>query len=346
MIKSLKAREDELASANVQIGVIERSTETLPTFEEKLRDIGLWPFKPAGLDILQINLGKMCNQTCEHCHVDAGPDRKEIMTRKVMDDCLEVVRNSSISTVDLTGGAPEMNPEFLWFVEELSKLDVEIIVRSNLTILNSNKKYFNHPKFFKEHNVTVVSSMPCYTASNVDKQRGDGVFDRSIEALRTLNSIGYGKAATNLKLHLVYNPGGASLPPDQQVLEADYKRELKQHFGIEFNSLYTITNLPISRFLDYLLKHGKYEEYMEMLVDAFNPGAAMGVMCRNTLSVGWDGKLYDCDFNQMLELPANGESKHISNIDLKKLNDREIIVNQHCFGCTAGAGSSCQGSIV
>lgn len=346
MIKSLKAREDELASANVQVGVIERSSDTLPTFEEKLKDIGLWPFKPTGLDILQINLGKMCNQTCEHCHVDAGPDRKEIMTRVVMEECLNVVRNSSVTTVDLTGGAPEMNPDFLWFVEELSKLDVEIIVRSNLTILNSNKKYHEYPEFFKEHGVTVVSSMPCYTADNVDKQRGDGVFDRSIEALQTLNSIGYGKEATGLCLHLVYNPGGPSLPPDQQSLEADYKRELKMHFGIEFNSLYTITNLPISRFLDFLLKKGRYEEYMEKLVGAFNPSAAMGVMCRNTLSVGWDGKLYDCDFNQMLELPINSESKHISALDLSNVNNREIVINQHCFGCTAGAGSSCQGTIV
>jgi radical SAM/Cys-rich protein len=202
MIKSLKAREDELALAIAQVAVIEQSSETLPTFEKKLQDFGLWPFKPTGLEILQINMGKMCNQTCDHCHVDAGPDRKEIMTSDVMQDCLHMVQNSSVTTVDLTGGAPEMNPYFLWFVEELSKLDVEIIVRSNLTILNSNKKYFEYPELFKKYGVTVVSSMPCYTADNVDKQRGDGVFDRSIEALQTLNSLGYGKEGAGLNLHL------------------------------------------------------------------------------------------------------------------------------------------------
>jgi radical SAM/Cys-rich protein len=347
MIKSLKARESELASANVQVGVIERSGETLPTFEEKLETIGLWPLKPTSLEILQINLGKMCNQTCEHCHVDAGPDRKEIMTRSVMEECLKVAAHPSVKTVDLTGGAPEMNPDFLWFLEELSKLDLEIIVRSNLTILNANKKYFVFPELFKKYGVTVISSMPCYTADNVDKQRGDGVFDSSIKALQTLNELGYGKEGSGMNLHLVYNPGGASLPPDQMSLEADYKRELKKHFNIEFNALYTITNLPISRFLDDLLKKGKYEFYMEKLVEAFNPSAAMGVMCRNTISVGWDGKLYDCDFNQMLEMPiALKDQKHISDLDLATISDREIMVNQHCFGCTAGSGSSCQGSLV
>lgn len=346
MIKSLKARESELASADVQVGVIERSGQTLPTFEEKLETIGLWPLKPTSLEILQINLGKMCNQTCEHCHVDAGPDRKEIMTRSVMEECLKVAAHPTVKTVDLTGGAPEMNPDFLWFLEELSKLDLEIIVRSNLTIFNANKKYFVFPELFKKYGVTVVSSMPCYTADNVDKQRGDGVFDSSIKALQTLNAIGYGKEGSGMNLHLVYNPGGASLPPDQMSLEADYKRELKKHFDIEFDSLYTITNLPISRFLDDLLRKGKYESYMEKLVDAFNPSAAMGVMCRNTISVGWDGKLYDCDFNQMLELPiALKYQKHISDLDLATINDREIMVNQHCYGCTAGSGSSCQGTI-
>lgn len=239
-----------------------------------------------------------------------------------------------------------MNPDFVWFLEELSKLDLEIIVRSNLTILNANKKYHGYPELFKKLGVTVISSMPCYTADNVDRQRGNGVFDSSIKALQTLNALGYGKEGSGMNLHLVYNPGGASLPPDQMSLEADYKRELKKHFDIEFNSLYTITNLPISRFLDDLLKKGKYDSYMEKLVDAFNPSAAMGVMCRNTISVGWDGKLYDCDFNQMLELPvALKDQKHISDLDIKSINDREIVVNQHCFGCTAGSGSSCQGTI-
>ena len=346
MIKSLKARDSELASANVQIDVIESSGHSLPTFEEKLETVGLWPLKPTSLEILQINLGKMCNQTCEHCHVDAGPDRKEIMSRSVMEECLKVACDPAVKTVDLTGGAPEMNPDFLWFLDELSKLDLEVIVRSNLTILNANSHYRDYPEIFKKYGVTVISSMPCYTADNVDKQRGDGVFDSSILVLQKLNELGYGTEGSGLNLHLVYNPGGASLPPDQMSLEADYKRELKKHFGIEFNSLYTITNLPISRFLDDLLKKGKYESYMEKLVDAFNPSAAIGVMCRNTISVGWDGKLYDCDFNQMLEMPmALKAHRHISELNLNSINDREIMVNQHCFGCTAGAGSSCQGSI-
>ena len=345
MIKSLKARQSELASAEVQVGVIGRSAEVLPTFEEKLQDIGLWPLKPTELEILQVNLGKMCNQTCEHCHVDAGPDRKEIMTRPVMEECLKVAALPSVSTVDLTGGAPELNPDFEWFLERLSKLGVEIIVRSNLTILVSNKKFKTYPELFKKYGVTVISSLPCYTAGNVDKQRGDGVFGRSVEALLALNEVGYGIVGTGLDLHLVYNPGGPSIPPSQDSLEADYKRELRKNFAIEFNSLYTITNLPISRFLEDLLKKGRYDEYMEKLVDAFNPSAAMGVMCRNTLSVGWNGNLYDCDFNQMLELPVGCSSKHISSFNSDELNDREIVVNQHCFGCTAGAGSSCQGSL-
>jgi radical SAM/Cys-rich protein len=218
-------------------------------------------------------------------------------------------------------------------------------VRSNLTILVSNKKFKTYPEFFKRHQVIVISSLPCYTQENVDKQRGAGVFGYSIEALKMLNAIGYGKEGTDLELHLVYNPVGASLAGSQEKLQADYKRELWEAFGIHFNNLFTITNLPISRFLDYLLVNGQYEKYMEKLVNAFNPSAAFGVMCRNTVSVGWDGYLYDCDFNQMLELKVQNIPSHIRDFDFKRLSERNIVVNQHCYGCTAGAGSSCQGAI-
>ncbi len=346
MLKSLKSSGNKISVAENQISILEDSKALVPAFSEKLKDIGLYPLKPISLDILQINLGKMCNQTCAHCHVDAGPDRKEIMTRETMQLCLEAIKKSSVNTIDLTGGAPEMNPRFQWFVEEIFKLGKKIIVRSNLTILVSNKKFKMYPEFFKKHKVIVISSLPCYTKENTDKQRGEGVFNHSIESLKMLNKIGYGKEETGLELHLVFNPIGASLAGSQEKLHSDYKHELGEKFGIAFNNLYTINNLPISRFLDYLLMLGKYEKYMETLVNAFNATAAQGVMCRNTISVSWDGYLYDCDFNQMLELKVQKNApQHISEFNTKNLSERNIIVNQHCFGCTAGAGSSCQGAI-
>lgn len=330
---------------NEQISILEQLKK--PSFSEKLNDVGKYPLKPDELEILQVNLGKMCNQTCSHCHVDAGPHRKEIMDKKVMEQILSFIKkHDSIKTVDLTGGAPEMNPDFLWFVEQLYNLKKEIIVRSNLTILVANKKYRNYPEYFKQFNVRVVSSLPCYTKENTDKQRGDGVFNSSIEALKILNDLGYGKPGTNLILDLVFNPGGASLAASQESLEKDYKQQLKAHFGIEFNRLFTINNLPISRFLEYLLENNKYEQYLNLLVENFNPNTVDGVMCRNTLSVGWDGKLYDCDFNQMLEKPVLTSKHHISDVDIELLKDRAIWVNNHCYGCTAGAGSSCQGALV
>ncbi len=314
-------------------------------FKDKLNTVGLHPLKPTNIEILQINLGKLCNQTCEHCHVDAGPNRKEVMSKSILEKCLVVAKNPNIKTIDLTGGAPEMNPNFRWFVTELSKLGKKIIVRSNLTIL-TYKNYLDLPRFFKDNQVIVISSMPCYTKENVDKQRGNGVFERSIQALISLNELGYGKEGTDLELDLVYNPLGANLPGNQASLELDYKRELKTLFNIEFNNLYTITNLPINRFLDFLQKEGKYEDYMELLIASFNPEAAKNVMCRNTLSVGWDGKLFDCDFNQMLELPTFEKTpKNIANFNYEVLAKRKIVVGQHCYGCTAGAGSSCQGSL-
>lgn len=344
--QSLKKRGSELAKAREQLEILAGSVEKTCSFSGKLKETGLFPLKSTGVEILQINVGYMCNQVCEHCHVDAGPDRKEIMTKETMNYCLKAIDNSEIHTVDLTGGAPEMNPHFKWFVSELTKRNVKVIVRSNLTILVANKNFRTYPEFFKEHNVTVIASLPCYTAENVDKQRGEGVFSDSIEALLKLNELGYGQPGMGLELNLVFNPGGPSVAPSQEALQADYKLRLKEDFGIEFNNLYAITNLPISRFLDYLLAIGRFEEYMEKLVAAYNPKAAEGVMCRNTVSVGWKGDLYDCDFNQMLVLGMEkGAPKNIRDFDHELLKNRTITLHQHCFGCTAGAGSSCQGAL-
>jgi len=239
-----------------------------------------------------------------------------------------------------------MNPDFRWFVEEIKKLERHIIVRCNLTIILANKKYHDLPAFYKQHNIELVSSLPFYTQDRTDRQRGNGVFDDSIQALQMLNETGYGIEGSGLILNLVYNPAGAFLPPAQESLEKEYKNALKDKYGIRFNQLYAITNLPISRFLDFLLQSGNYEKYMEKLVDAYNPAAAANVMCRNTISIGWDGSLYDCDFNQMLELKSAGTSGHISQFNLETLNKREIVIGQHCYGCTAGAGSSCGGTVV
>lgn len=289
----------------------------------------------------------MCNQVCKHCHVDAGPDRKEIMTQETMQQCIDVLVKHKFSTLDLTGGAPEMNNNFRWFIEEIRKVDadINIIVRCNLTIILANPKYHDLPDFFKKHKLEVVSSLPATSASRTDSQRGDGVFEDSIKALLMLNEVGYGKEDSDLKLNLVYNPAGAFLPAGQAGLEKEFKRVLSTKFGIVFNSLYAITNIPISRYLDYLLVSGNYASYMDKLVEAYNPVAAENVMCRNTLSIGWDGYLYDCDFNQMLELKVDAKSKHISDFDYDELSSRSIIVNQHCYGCTAGAGSSCGGEV-
>lgn len=348
-MKSLKAQHSILADASEQINIIEHGQSgdfALVPFQEKLEQSGLSPLKPVQIEILQINIGKMCNQTCRHCHVDAGPDRKEIMTRKTMQLCIDVLmKNAALKTVDITGGAPELNPDFRWFVEEIAKLNRHIIIRCNLTVILANKKYQDLPQFYKKHQVEVVSSLPFYTQDRTDRQRGSGVFEDSIKALQMLNDAGYGIAGTGLLLNLVYNPAGAFLPPSQQSLEKEYKQALQQRFDIVFNNLYVITNMPISRYLDYLLSSGNYESYMEKLVNAYNPVAAANVMCRNTISVGWDGFLYDCDFNQMLELKVNGKSSHISAYNNNDLAKRNIIIGQHCYGCTAGSGSSCGGTV-
>lgn len=347
MKKSLKARNNDIANTARQMEILSNgvfASGELPTFAAKIKKTHQFPLRPNKLEILQINLGYMCNQVCGHCHVDAGPDRKEIMTIDTMQLCLDVIKTTEAHTLDLTGGAPEMNPNFRWFVEAASKAGIkDFIVRSNLTIILANKKYYDLPAFFKKHNIHVVSSMPHWTRGKTDKQRGDGVFDKSIKALQELNAVGYGLQGSDLKLDLVYNPSGAFLPGNQQALENDFKKALKTEFNIDFHSLFAITNLPISRFLDYLIASENYEEYMASLVEAYNPAAVTDVMCTNTISVSWDGWLYDCDFNQMLNLKVASTVKHISNYNEAKLQDRNIITNQHCYGCTAGAGSSCQG---
>ena len=347
--KSLKARQNELSDAEKQLKILSNSiflSDGLPTFTSKLKQHNLPPIKSKELEILQMNIGYMCNQVCSHCHVDAGPDRKEKMSIETMDQCLKVAHRHKIKTLDITGGAPEMHPDFRWFVEKASSLKIpEIIVRSNLTIIRANKKYYDLPKFFRTHNLHIISSLPFYKRGKTDRQRGDGVFNQSIEALKELNAVGYGMPGTGLLLDLVYNPVGAFLPRDQDELEQEYKIALREDFGIEFNRLFCITNLPISRFLEFLIASENYEGYMTKLVNAFNPNAVSNVMCTNTLSVSYDGYLYDCDFNQMLELKVSGRIKHISDFDLASLQNRSICVSQHCYGCTAGSGSSCQGVI-
>jgi radical SAM/Cys-rich protein len=349
-MKSLHAQEHTLASTSAQLDLLERGVRDqlgLPLFQQKMEQAGLYPLLATGVDILQINVGKMCNQVCKHCHVDAGPDRKEIMTRQTMEQCLAALANSDIPTVDLTGGAPEMNPHFRWFVEECHRLGKHVIVRCNLTIIVANPKYHDLPRFYRDHGVEVVSSLPFYNADKTDRQRGTGVFKDSITALKMLNEVGYGQEGSGLILNLVYNPAGAFMPGAQEGLKRQFKKVLSDEFGISFNDLFAITNIPVSRYLDYLVSSGNFEGYMEKLITAFNPAAARGVMCRNTLSVSWDGYLYDCDFNQMLELPLQERlPQHISLFNADLLNHRQITLHQHCYGCTAGAGSSCGGTTV
>ena len=349
MIKSLQAEHNILADARVQQEILAHGRPgdfSVVPFQQKLLESKLFPLVPSKLEIMQVNVGKMCNQVCKHCHVDAGPDRKEIMTRNTMLQCLQALENNpNLQVVDLTGGAPELNPDFRWFVDEIKKLNRHVIVRCNLTIIVANKKYHDLPAFYRSHKIEVVSSLPFYTQDRTDRQRGSGVFKDSIKALQMLNAAGYGMEATGLILNLVYNPAGAFLPPSQDALAREYKNALKSAYNISFTNLYAITNLPISRFLDYLLQTGNYEQYMEKLANAFNPAAAANVMCRNTISVGWDGYLYDCDFNQMLELKVDNSLNHISKFNDEGLQKRHIIIGQHCFGCTAGAGSSCGGAV-
>ncbi len=312
-------------------------------FDEKLVQIGQWPLHSIGVETLQVNVGKLCNQTCRHCHVDAGPTRTEVMTRETVELILDVLRRYDIPNVDITGGAPELNPHFQYLVRGARALGRHVMDRSNLTVFFVEGK--GHlPEFLRDHQVEIIASMPCYLETNVEAQRGKGVYGKSLEALQWLNRLGYGQPGTGLVLNLVYNPVGPSLPPPQPALEEDYRRELGTRFGIVFNHLYTLTNMPIRRFLTDLVRHGNYDRYMEKLVQTFNPATVEGLMCRTLLSVGWDGMLYDCDFNQMLEMPINhGLPQHIRNLDAFLLAQREIRTGTHCFGCTAGSGSSCTG---
>ncbi|QDU77496.1 molybdenum cofactor biosynthesis protein A [Bremerella volcania] len=343
---SLVRRQSTLAHAQTQHEILQGDlVANLPHFDEALQQHHLPLLHAAGIDVLQINVGKLCNQTCTHCHVDAGPDRRESMSREIAEAIISALTRLEIPTLDITGGAPEMNPNFRYLVEQAHALERRIIDRCNLTILVANG-YRDLPQFLADHGVEVVASLPCYLEDNCDRQRGDGVFRRSVEALRLLNELGYGQADSGLRLTLVYNPVGPSLPPSQAELEVAYRRELKSRYDIVFNQLHTITNLPISRFLDDLLQTGKYETYMRKLVDSFNPQTVPHVMCRTTLSVDWLGNLYDCDFNQMLELPVTTKRRRIEDLDCDTIAQRTIATGRHCFGCTAGNGSSCQGAIL
>ncbi len=347
--KSLSVTGNQLASTFFQLKVLngqELSDAKFPAFAKRIGEFGYTDFKPTSIDIFQINIGKLCNQTCAHCHVDAGPDKKvENMSRETLQTCLDILSKYDIKTVDITGGAPEMNAHFRWFVEECRKLGKTVMDRCNLTIIQANKKYHDLPDWFAANKVHIVSSLPYFSKTRTDSQRGDGVFEDSIAALQKLNAVGYGQEGTGLLLDLVYNPTGAFLPGSQSGLEKEFKQQLKRRFNIDFNSLFAITNMPISRFLDYLIETKNYEEYMATLVNAFNPTTVASVMCRNTVSVSWDGWIYDCDFNQMLDLKVATKGTHINEFDFDALMERKIVLNQHCYGCTAGAGSSCGGEV-
>lgn len=340
--KSLRARRLPLAEPETQLRTL-RAAPIVREFPEALEAAGLWPLSASEVSCLQINVGKLCNQTCKHCHVDAGPDRREVMTRETMEACLRALRESGIRRVDITGGAPELNPHFRWLVEACRELGCHVMDRCNLTVLET-PSHRDLPEFFAEHRVEVVASLPHYARLSTDRQRGDGVYDKSLRVMQRLNALGYGDGVSGLRLVLVTNPVGAFLPGEQASLEREWKRELEGRHGIRFDSLYTITNMPVSRYLDWLVDSENLEEYLQELVRSFNPAAARGVMCRDTISVGWDGALYDCDFNQMLEMPVEGAPDHIRDFAHEALARRAVRVDRHCFGCTAGAGSSCGGT--
>lgn len=314
-------------------------------FDEKLAAHGL-SLRASTVETLQINVGKLCNQACKHCHVDASPARTESMTRETIEQVVAALRRFRVPVLDITGGAPELNPSFRYLVEQARALSTRVMVRHNLTVMFETGQD-DLPEFFREHRVEVVSSLPYFLEQQTDQQRGHGVFEKSIAALRRLNAVGYGVEGSGLVLNLVYNPVGAFLPPPQSSLEADFKREMSARYGVAFNRLYTITNMPIKRFLDYLRRSGNEERYMRRLVESFNPHAVEGLMCRSTLSVDWTGRLYDCDFNQMLELGISPDvPQTIADFDAARFAGRRITTASHCFGCTAGSGSSCGGAVV
>jgi radical SAM/Cys-rich protein len=344
VLPTLQKQRHPLASGTAQ----RRRLADLPlarSFEVALDGAGLFPLIATGIEVLQINVGRKCNQTCRHCHVDAGPDRTEMMPPDVVEACLRVLAETAIPTLDVTGGAPELHPDFRAIVERATALGRRVIDRCNLTVTRlPNYRWI--PPFLAEQRVEVTASLPYFQSRQTDAQRGEGVFEESVEALRELNALGYGRPGSGLVLNLVTNPVGAFLPPDQRAAERDWKRELARRHGIVFDRLFTLTNMPISRFLEHLEEKGQTEAYLARLVHGFNPAAAGGVMCRSTLSVAWDGTLYDCDFNQMLDLPlAPGQPHSIRDFDPARLGARPIALGPHCFGCTAGAGSSCGGAV-
>ncbi|MBI2818097.1 MAG: arsenosugar biosynthesis radical SAM protein ArsS [Acidobacteria bacterium] len=326
--------------------ILDDRRDVVPDFGDLLFQNGSGPLRREETTTLQVNVGKRCNQACHHCHVEAGPKRTEMMPRHVTERVLSILNSSpTVQTVDITGGAPELSPNFRFLVTESRRLGRHVIDRCNLTILYEPGME-DLSEFLAENKVEITASLPCYTAANVEKQRGRGVFEKSIEALRELNRLGYGLSNSPLPLNLVYNPLGASLPPSQECLEADYKRELRRQYGIEFHRLYTLTNMPIKKFAAQLEQAGQYAEYMGLLVNHFNPETVAGLMCRSLVSVGWNGKLCDCDFNQMLEIEFGAGPRTIWDIDsLSHLSGQRISTAGHCFGCTAGAGSSCGGAL-
>jgi radical SAM/Cys-rich protein len=320
---------------------------TAPGFDEVVQTVVPRGLRRGRVTTLQVNVGKLCNMACHHCHVDAGPKRTEIMPPHVAERAIELLAaNPGVDTLDLTGGAPELNPSFRWMVGEARRLGRQVIDRCNLTVLYEHDQE-DLAAFLAAHDVHVIASLPCYQEANVDQQRGGGAFAKSIRALRELNALGYGGGAAARRLDLVYNPVGAFLPPPQGSLEARYKDELQQRFGIRFDRLLTIANMPIKRFAAWLEKTGQREAYMSLLVNHFNPATVSGLMCRSLVSVGWDGQVYDCDFNQMLALPIG--APHVRTlwdlISLDALIDARVATGAHCFGCTAGAGSSCGGAL-
>ena len=316
-------------------------------FVEKLH-LNAGNLERRALDILQVNMGRYCNLACIHCHVESGPTRKEMMSRENVDAVLGFLGRTEIPCLDVTGGAPELHPDFDYLVTAARRLGRHVMDRCNLTVIfEPGKDYL--PEFFKEHQVELVCSLPCYSQENVDKQRGKGTFDASIRALQRLNEIGYGQPDSNLILNLVYNPVGPHLPPPQQKLEQDYKRILSEDFGIAFNHLYCLTNMPITRYATHLKLRGEYDRYFELLADNFNGVTLDQVMCRNLISIGWEGSVYDCDFNQMLDLPVRdhaGTPLNITSLSIEQVRHRAITVGDHCYACTAGAGSSCGGALV
>ncbi len=347
ILKTLQRDGNALASSARQLEVL-GDPARIPAgrFQDSLGGLETGRLCRTHLQTLQINVGKVCNQTCTHCHVDAGPDRRESMTSQTATQVIEFLARSQVETLDITGGAPEMNPNFRALVEQATALGKKVIDRCNLTILLAQGFQYL-PEFMASQRVNIVASLPCYLEQNCDAQRGDGVFVKSIQAIRHLNELGYGQPDSGLVLDLVYNPVGTGLPPDQSRLERDYREQLEERYTIQFNRLFTITNMPVSRFLDDLLQRGEYERYMQKLIDSFNPITVDELMCRWLVSVDWNGFLYDCDFNQMLDLPLTNRARrrHISDVCDTDLIGLPIQTANHCFGCTAGCGSSCSGSL-